>query len=198
MRFIQWALCLVRMSSALYGTHDSCEQKDGSCPPCADYPGDLNFNAVAWISPDRAIGQKAMEAQLRILRAGPVKSLDPPFTFLHMTLFYFCCQTPQGVDAIFEAMRALHWDALPVSLDSFGCNVKKDGSCVYLHAMPSEQGKLFALSRKIEEAVESQGGRINHPRKSMFHTTLARAAWNFPTQRIVEVLGHERLRIFRS
>ena len=58
---------------------------------------------------------------------------------------------------------------------------------VYLHAMPDKQGQrqLLLLTQKINEEMTKQGIPVRHPRRSMFHMTLARVTREFPTDKAV-------------
>jgi 2'-5' RNA ligase len=58
---------------------------------------------------------------------------------------------------------------------------------VYLHAMPDKasQRKLLSLTQKINEEMIKQDIPVYHPRKSMFHMTLARVRRDFPADKAV-------------
>merc|ERR1712166_1158002 len=79
----------------------------------------------------------------------------------------------------------MKWESFDVVYDSFACNLDHDGKKIYLHALPSDQDNLFALALKIEDTVTAAGYPINHPRKSMFHMTLARVDYNYPVDKVV-------------
>ena len=55
-----------------------------------------------------------------------------------------------------------------------------DNKTVYLHGMPRNQTGLFNLAASIEQALITAGVPIHHPRKSLFHMTLARVTPQFP------------------
>ena len=102
------------------------------------------------------------------------QSTDDPAQGLHTSLFYFCCHTPAEVAGIKAALHGMPWGALPVHYDSFACNLDHDNVTIYLRALPTNQTALMALAQNMEATVRAAGLPINHPRKSLFHMTLAR------------------------
>ena len=189
LKLIFSALFLAGACPSSLASTSKCEENDGSCPDCSSYPGDLNFNAFTRLSPSLPLGISALKTDAHIREIGSVQSFVPPFTFLHMTLFYFCCQDDSGVKAIVEGLKGMKWQKLVVLLDSFGCNIAKDNETIYLHAMPSMQSPLFALTTQMQKAITSAGGRVNHPRTSLFHVTLARASPSFPADAAVDQIS---------
>lgn len=53
-------------------------------------------------------------------------------------------------------------------------------------AMPKNQAALFALAKTMEDALTAAGVPVNHPRKSLFHMTLARVTRAYPVDAAVE------------
>ena len=64
------------------------------------------------------------------------------------------------------------------------CNLDHNNVTVYLHALPTDQSALFTLAQQIETTVERAGFKINHPRKSRFHMTLARVNHSYPVDKV--------------
>ena len=79
----------------------------------------------------------------------------------------------------------MKWKSFDIEYDTFGCNLDHDGKKIYMHAMPSDQSKLFEFAHLIEDAVTAAGIPINHPRKSLFHMTLARVKYDYPVDEVV-------------
>ena len=104
---------------------------------------------------------------------------------LHTSLFYFCCHTPAEVVGIKAALHNMPWHAFPVDYDSFACNLDHNNVTIYLHALPTNQSQLLALAQSMEAAVLAAGISINHPRKSLFHMTLARVNHTYPVDDVV-------------
>ena len=116
---------------------------------------------------------------------GALQSTDSPGFGLHTSLFYFCCHTPTEVTGIKAALHGMRWQAFPVHYDSFACNLDHDNITIYLHGLPKNQSSLMALASNIEATVLAAGLPINHPRKSLFHMTLARVNHTYPVDEVV-------------
>ena len=114
-----------------------------------------------------------------------MKSTDIPEFGLHTSLFYFCCHTREEKKGIEKALHDMTWESFDVDYDSFACNLDHNGEKIYLHGLPSDQSGLHALTDKIEDTVKSAGLPINHPRKSLFHMTLARVGMDYPVDDVV-------------
>ena len=111
---------------------------------------------------------------------------------LHTSIFYFCCHGPIELVRIREALLNMKWASFTVEYDTFGCNIDTHGSNItYLHALPSKryQDMYFALTKKIEETVSQAGVEIHHPRKSLFHMTLARVTPEYPSEKALATLN---------
>jgi len=114
-----------------------------------------------------------------------LQSTDDPNFGLHTSLFYFCCHTADEYTGIKRALHDMQWKAFHVHYDSFACNLDHNNDTIYLHGLPTNQTALFDLAHNIESTVESAGFPINHPRKSMFHMTLARVNHSYPVDDVV-------------
>ena len=79
----------------------------------------------------------------------------------------------------------MEWESFDVDYDSFACNLDHNGETIYLHALPSNQDGLLDLAHNIEDTVKKAGIPINHPRKSLFHMTLARVNYDYPVDDVV-------------
>jgi 2'-5' RNA ligase len=84
----------------------------------------------------------------------------------------------------------MSWSSFVIDYDSFSCNLDHDNRTVYLHALPSNQTQLFAWAGLVEESLRKANVPVNHPRKSLFHMTLARVTPDYPTDKVVERLRH--------
>jgi 2'-5' RNA ligase len=172
-----------------FAAQDVCETIDGDCPDdcaAAGFAGTLDFTALLDISPLHPdIERNAASAEAYILEQGEVASVDAPATSLHTSLFYFCCHTPEEKDEIKNVLHNMSWRAFSVNYDSFACNLDHDNSTIYLHGLPTNQTGLFDLASNIEATVEAAGIPINHPRKSLFHMTLARVGYDYPVDDVV-------------
>ena len=71
-------------------------------------------------------------------------------------------------------------------IDSFACNLDHNNSTVYLHGLPSSQGDLFSFAETVESQIQKAGIKVNTPRKTLFHMTLARVGYDFPVDRVVQ------------
>lgn len=172
-----------------------CEQLDGDCPPCP--ANTYSPGATLWLSGPRASSvseprliRSAVSADRVIqqvsVAAGhnltDIFSFDQPATGLHTSIFYFCCHTAAELSRMRSALQAMKWNAFEVQYNGFGCNLDMHKhqingmNVTYVHALPSMlyQQKLFGLAHTIEAALRSAGLPVNHPRRSMFHMTLAR------------------------
>ena len=110
-------------------------------------------------------------------------------TALHTSLFYFCCHTAAEKRGIKSALKGMRWSSIPISYDTSGCNLDHDNATIYIHGMPSNQTALFSFAAQIEDTVRAAGFPINHPRKSLFHMTLARVGWDdYPVDDVVAAL----------
>lgn len=114
-----------------------------------------------------------------------MQSTDSPAFGLHTSLFYFCCHTPAEVTGIKAALHGMRWRAFPVHYDSFACNLDHNNITIYLHGLPKNQSSLMGLASNIEATVRAAGLPINHPRKSLFHMTLARVNHTYPVDDVV-------------
>ena len=174
----------------MFGSTDVCETIDGDCPDdcsAAGFAGNENFNAKLKISPAHPdIELKANSADKYITSQGNVTRLDDPLTGLHTTVYYFCCYTPQEKATIKRALREdMVWSSFVIDYDSFACNLDHDNVTVYLHALPSDQNGLFDLAHTIEATVRAAGVAIP-TRETLFHMTLARVGYEYPTDDVVE------------
>ena len=75
--------------------------------------------------------------------------------------------------------------AFQVHYDSFACNLDHNNVTVYLHGLPNNQSALFSFAKTMETTIAAAGWPINHPRKSLFHMTLARVNRTYPTDTVV-------------
>lgn len=189
-RFLLLAVLLGLVHCTTYSSTDVCEKIDGDCPDdchAAGFDGEENFNARFSISPSvvhLGTEHKAHEAEAYISSQGVVKNLDNPWSGLHTTMYYFCCYTSTEKKQILEGLRDMEWDPVTYHLDSFACNLDHDGETVYLHALPSNQTALFDFANTIEATVLSLG--INIPkRETLYHMTLARVGYEYPTDAVV-------------
>jgi 2'-5' RNA ligase len=187
--FLPTLLVTIIILLTVNGSTDTCETIDGDCPDdciAAGFNGTLAFTALLHVSPFHpSIEQMASKAETYIQSQGNVSSVDQPLTGLHTSLFYFCCHTQEEKDGIMSSLHAMEWNSFPVTYDSFACNLDHNNVTVYLHGLPTNQTDLFNLAYLIEDTVEAAGYPINHPRKSLFHMTLARVGFDYPVDDVV-------------
>lgn len=169
---------------------------DGDCPDdCSaeGFKGNLNFNAKLKISPThKDIERMVAEAEKYIVSQGNVSKLDSPVMGLHTTLFYFCCYTEEEKTTIKSTLHDnLMWSAFNIDYDSFACNLDHNNVTVYLHALPLDQTGLFDLARNIETTVRSAGVAVP-TRETLFHMTLARVGYDYPTDEVVDYFLHDK------
>ena len=183
-------LLALGINSSLAST-EICEKIDGDCPDdclAAGMLGKENWNARFTISPSLLhikTEEKAKKAEEYLKTQGNITRLDNPFTGLHTTMYYFCCHTKEDKKTITSALHDMKWEPFKISYDSFACNLDHDNSTVYLHALPSDQSKLFNWARTVEAAVKAKG--IDIPkRETLYHMTLARVGYDYPTDSVVQ------------
>ena len=134
---------------------------------------------------------------------------------LHTSILYTCCHTAEEVRRLrTDVLEKLDWESFNISYSDVGCNVDMHDPdrCVfpslrypfhthlrilitavfgtirvYLHAMPDKAGQraLLSLTQKINEAMIKQDIPVHHPRKSLFHMTLARVKRSYPADKAV-------------
>ena len=179
------------------GSVNICEKLDGDCPDdclAAGFQGTENFNARFNVSPSLMnikTERKAHQAETFIESQGNVTRLDNPWTSLHTTMYYFCCYTHEEKETITKALRNMVWEHFDISYDSFACNLDHDNITVYLHALPRDQTELFDFARNLESTVREQGIQIPS-RQTLYHMTLARVGYDYPTDEVVQYfLDHE-------
>eukprot|EP00729_Bicosta_minor_P022951 gene22951-4003_t len=176
-------LLLILLVDVVGGSTGTCEKRDGDCPPCK-YPGMLSPTAILPLSaaePDLVASAKQADAVITQLgNQSTIERFDDPSTGLHTSIFYFCCHTLPETVKMGAALDSMQWNSFEVVYDTFGCNLDHDNKTVYLHGMPRNQTGLFNLAASIEQALITAGVPIHHPRKSLFHMTLARVTPQFP------------------
>merc|ERR1712217_380622 len=131
------------------------------------------------------IEKNAKAAQTYLASHGHVQSFDNPWSGLHTSLEYFCCYTASQKSLIKAALSNMTWYSFDVRYDTVGCNLDHNNQTIYLHGMPSNQSAFFSFAHGIEHAVRAAGVPINHPRKSLFHMTLARVGYDYPVDSAV-------------
>lgn len=172
-----------------------CEQIDGDCPKCThSLVGGLNPVAEVHLSGevDLVASAQSAESYLKDLSPSHIQQFDNPKTGLHTSLFYFCCHPISEVFRIKEAFRVMRWLSFEITYDTFGCNNDHDGKTVYLHALPTKQSDLFSWAKVVENTMHQWNISVNHPRKSLFHMTLARVDPDYPIDTAVAHLNRTR------
>eukprot|EP00933_Yihiella_yeosuensis_P027691 TRINITY_DN2158_c0_g4_i1.p1 TRINITY_DN2158_c0_g4~~TRINITY_DN2158_c0_g4_i1.p1 ORF type:complete len:283 (-),score=55.40 TRINITY_DN2158_c0_g4_i1:55-801(-) len=192
LRLVTLLICLC--AKPAFSSTDSCEKRDGDCPAsCVDagFNGTNSFTALLHVSPApfRMI-EKVEKAESAIRKAGHVQSTDNPIFALHTSLFYFCCYTKEEQEDIEKALHTMKWSPITVNYNDVACNLDHNNKTVYIHALPTVQDNLFALSRKIEDTVASTGAHIER-RETLFHMTFARVPPSYPTDDVVRKLSKE-------
>ena len=175
-----------------------CEMRDGDCPSCPTLGRSLSPVAKISLSSNSELVASAEAADELISAAGStgtggdIISFDNPATGLHTSMFYFCCHSAEELFRMHEVFANLSWAGFTVSYDTAGCNVDThDNRTVYLHAMPANQTALFQWAAVVEAALTAAGVPVNHPRRSLFHMTLARVTRAFPANATVAELKDE-------
>jgi len=172
---------------------NACEQIDGDCPTC-EHPLMEGANPVAEVrlsnESDLVKAAQSAEYYLETLSPSQIQRFDDPKTGLHTSLFYFCCHSVLDIVRMKEAFRSMRWKSFDIEYDDFGCNIDHDGKTIYLHALPSNQTDLFAWAGLVENAMRMRNVTVNHPRKSLFHMTLARVDPKYPVDIAVANLSH--------
>eukprot|EP00040_Diaphanoeca_grandis_P016590 m.85801 g.85801 ORF g.85801 m.85801 type:complete len:956 (-) comp25901_c0_seq2:78-2945(-) len=174
----------------------SCEMRDGDCEPCSS-SSHVSPTATILLSQEKSLVTSAKSAQ-QVIKQHANKTdfirFDDADTGLHTSMFYFCCHTPQELEKMHAAFSRMRWNAIEIEYHSSGCNVDThDNKTVYIHALPTNksQSDLFAWARVVESTMANAGVVINHPRKSLFHMTLARVTRNFPTDVTVKAIDNK-------
>ena len=130
------------------------------------------------------------------LNGSDVLELDNPESGLHTSIFYFCCHSPTQLVRMRGALQRMSWHSVALNYSNIGCNLDMHGKNVtYLHAMPDAAGQhaLFLLADRIEQALRTANVTVNHPRRSLFHMTLARVKPSFPATAALQALNHSVL-----
>lgn len=169
-----------------------CEKLDGDCSPC---PLLEPINSVARmnLSVEASLVANARTADEFIRKHSSANGtdiirFDDPAGGLHTSLFYFCCHGLLQQRKIKTALQDMRWTSFAINYDSFGCNLDHDNKTVYLHALPANQSELFAWAAMVESALQNAGVPVHHPRRSLFHMTLARVTTEYPTDNVVRAL----------
>ena len=178
-------------------SHELCENYHWQhCPQhCreAGYEGDNNFQFVHWLNATwcNTVGP-AYRAEEYIASQGGAMYLEDPTIEgqsyckgIHLTLYYFCCHTEEEVTAIREAVLNMEWTSFNVRFDSFGCNMDGKGATSYLHAVPTDQSQLQALTQQIEDTIQAAGVEIKYERKNQFHITIAKVDEKYPVDKVI-------------
>mmetsp|Transcript_808 Transcript_808/g.1453 ORF Transcript_808/g.1453 Transcript_808/m.1453 type:complete len:225 (-) Transcript_808:17-691(-) len=181
-------LLLLFILSSPAKTQEQCEKIDGDCPEScsnAGFAGTENFNALFKISPTHPSTMwEAFKAERYIRSEGKVISTDNIAFGLHTSVYYFCCYTEAEKASILDGLSKWEWDPVTISYDSLGCNLDHDGEKIYIHAMPSNQDDLFNFARGVEKIIDDAGAHVE-PRQTLFHMTLARVGYDYPTDDVV-------------
>jgi hypothetical protein len=172
------------------GSWATCEKVDGDCMACPLLK-ELSPTATVHIRDDDLI-QSAKDADTVISSLGPVNEFDKADTGLHTSLFYFCCHNLSEEAKMKKALQEMVWHSFDIVYDDIACNLDHNNKTIYLHALPTNQTVLFALTTQMEQVIAAAGVKINHPRKSMFHMTLARVNHSYPVDAAMNQLrgGH--------
>ena len=186
--FLAWLV----LSASAERDEGVCEGIDGDCPKCShpvlagEHP-----TATVRLSNESTLVSSAKDAEmyLKELDFKAIQSLDDPDHGLHTSLFYFCCHSLEDVLRMRDAFRSMRWSSFQVRYDTFGCNLDHNNRTVYLHAMPRNQTELFEWAKLVETTMRAHGVNINHPRKSLFHMTLARVDPEYPIDEAVGYLN---------
>ena len=185
-------LLLLLLVQSASSTHSACEKLDGDCPKC-NHPWRSGQSPVATVhlSIEKQLVQSTIAADKFLKQLAPteIQRFDNPLIGLHTSLFYFCCHSSDQIKTIKEAFQHMIWDSFLITYDSFSCNLDHNNKTVYLHALPSNQTDLFAWANIVEKTLESYNVTINHPRKSLFHMTLARVNPSYPIDTAVRTLN---------
>jgi hypothetical protein len=184
-------LLLLAMVEALRSSAQ-CETRDGDCPKCS-HPWLSGFSPVVKVTlSDTSLISAATttDSYLQQLDSAHVQRFDNATTGLHTSLFYFCCHSFKEISRMKQALRAMRWRSFVIQYDSFSCNLDHDNKTVYLHALPSNQTMLFAWATHVENQMALFNVTVNHPRRSLFHMTLARVDPVYPVDTAVHHLNN--------
>lgn len=188
---------LLATASLAAQSHTACERRDGDCPACPHALQRSNPVAEVFLSAEQDLVASARTADAEIRNGSgsggkDIIRFDEPAVALHTSLFYFCCHSPLMLPRMAAALAAMRWTSFVIDYDSVGCNLDHDNATVYLHALPSNQTRLFAWAALVEATLRDAGIPVNHPRASLFHMTLARVTPAYPTDAAVRRLGSMR------
>lgn len=178
--------------STAVATWVGCEDRDGDCPVCP-HPWLSGKSPVAkvYLSNESQLVASATRAEtyLRNLSPSYIQRFDNPQTGLHTSLFYFCCHTAGEIARMKTAFQQMRWNSFIINYDFFGCNLDHDNKTVYLHSLPRNQTDLFSWASHVEKTLRDFNVTVHHPRKSLFHMTLARVDPTYPVETAVRNLS---------
>ena len=184
--------------------YSSCEMRDGDCPnPCPKGQGSLdltpsirinsmcaeglcqgNFSSAA-ATADGVIRAHAAPGGSDIIRFDDVKP------GLHTSVLYTCCHTVVQQGLLVAVLSKLRWRSFDVSYDDAGCNIDTHvADKVYIHGMPDAAGQaaLHNFTNLIQAAMMEAKIPVHHPRRTLFHMTLARVTREYATDAAVKAL----------
>ena len=129
-------------------------------------------------------------------RFGPVRSLDAERNcYLHVTLDYFCCYSPEEAVKIGEFIDNYDWRVQEVRFDRLVCAIHGTGGMVSLVLMldSDSQARLLQYTLNSEREFERSTGtrkHIPHTKLQGFHMTLATVNQTlFPVQPAVDEIN---------
>ena len=193
---------LLSLAAMTAETDYSCEKRDGDCEACPGVLSSLSPTATLHLSAQEpllvASAKRADEVIVAAsnLNGSDVLELDDPDRGLHTSLFYFCCHSPAELVRMRGALHRMSWHSIALNYSNVGCNLDMHGKNVtYVHAMPDAAGQqaLFSLADRMEQALRTANVTVNHPRRSLFHMTLARVKPSFPASAALEALNRSIL-----
>ena len=176
--------------NVIYGSYDTCEDRDGDCNACPNITFSVNGTFTAQLSQNKELvtSAQSMDKIINATDSTDIIKFDNPQTSLHMSIAYTCCHSSVEFEKMLELLPSFKWTSIELNFTRFGCNIDTHNNhTVYLHALPDEYGEnqLFELVGELYEYWTLNGIPINHPRQSLFHMTLAYVTRQYPTDQVV-------------
>ena len=186
MKLIIVTMCI----NVIHGSFKTCEDRDGDCNACPNITYSINEAFTAQLSQNKQLvsSAEAMDIIINSTDSSDIIKFDSPQTGLHMSITYTCCHSHEEYDKMLQLLPQFKWTSIQLNFTRFGCNIDThDNHTIYLHALPDEYGEnqLFEMVGELYEYWGLNGIPINHPRKSLFHMTLAYVTRQYPTDQLV-------------
>jgi len=123
--------------------------------------------------------------------------------FLHSTLQYLCCYSPDELYRIGEVLDNYKWDPFNLTFSKVICNRGGDGIVSWISIIvlldSDGQARMYNFVKGIENALVAAGIPVNTPRSQQepFHSTLGVVTSDYPADKVVQIIN-QKIPVFNS